>query len=55
MVDEMRKAIKAPHLLIEVDCHINDEAVATAAMSILDDWISRKGSYETAHSTYKPK
>lgn len=41
MVDEMRTAIKAPHQLTELDCHINDEAFAAAALDILDDWISR--------------
>jgi uncharacterized protein (UPF0261 family) len=40
MVDEMGKAIKAPAQLSMLDCHINDQAFADAALAILDDWIA---------------
>jgi len=40
MVDEMSKAVKAPIELTKLVCHINDEAFATAALSILDEWIT---------------
>jgi uncharacterized protein (UPF0261 family) len=40
MVDEMGKAIKAPAELTMIDCHINDEAFADAALAILDAWIA---------------
>ena len=40
MVDEMSLAIKAPLKLTKLDCHINDEAFASAALSVLDEWIS---------------
>jgi len=37
--DEMRTAIKAPALLSELDCHINDQAFADKALDILDGWV----------------
>ena len=40
MVDEMGKAIKAPAELTMLDCHINDQAFADAALAILDGWIA---------------
>ena len=40
MVDEMGKAIEAPAELTMLDCHINDQAFADAALAVLDDWIS---------------
>jgi len=40
MVDEIGLAIKSPIELTKLDCHINDEMFATAALSILDEWIS---------------
>jgi len=40
MVDEMSQAIKAPIELTTLDSHINDQAFATAALSVLDEWIS---------------
>jgi uncharacterized protein (UPF0261 family) len=40
MVDEMRTAIKAPIALTELDCHINDQAFADAALAVLDAWIA---------------
>ncbi len=38
-VDEMRRAIRPPVQLTEVDAHINDEAFAEAAISIFDRWV----------------
>lgn len=40
MVDEMGKAIKAPVQLSMLDCHINDQAFADAALKVLDAWIA---------------
>ena len=40
MVDEMGKAIKPPAKLSMLDCHINDQAFADAALGILDTWIA---------------
>ncbi len=40
MVDEMGKAIKAPAELTMLDCHINDQAFADAALAVLDGWIA---------------
>ncbi len=40
MVDEMGKAIKAPAELTMLDCHINDQAFADAALKVLDGWIA---------------
>ncbi len=40
MVDEMGKAITAPMRLTMLDCHINDQAFANAALAVLDDWIA---------------
>ncbi len=40
MVDEFRVSVKAPVALTEVDCHINDQAFADAALAILDGWIA---------------
>ena len=40
MVDEMSQAIKAPIELTTLDSHINDQAFATAALSVLDEWLS---------------
>ena len=39
-IDEMRKAVKAPTEMTEVDAHINDQAFADAALKIFDDWVS---------------
>lgn len=40
MVDEMGKAIAAPAALSMLDCHINDQAFADAALAVLDGWIA---------------
>lgn len=40
MVDEMGKAVKAPTKLSMLDCHINDQAFADAALAVLDGWIA---------------
>lgn len=40
-LDEMRKAIKPPIGLTEIDAHINDQAFADAVLDIFDDWIAR--------------
>lgn len=40
MVDEVRKAIKQPIKLTEVDCHINDRAFADAVLKQIDAWIA---------------
>ena len=37
-IDEMRSAIVAPAGLQELDCHINDEAFAEAALDVFDQW-----------------
>ncbi len=39
MVDEMRRVIGDPIRLSMLDCHINDQAFADAALEILDEWI----------------
>ncbi|MFD0916472.1 Tm-1-like ATP-binding domain-containing protein [Pseudahrensia aquimaris] len=38
-LDEMRKAFNDPVTYQELDCHINDEAFAQAALTVLDGWI----------------
>lgn len=40
MVDEMGKAISAPAELTMLDCHINDQSFADAALAVLDGWIA---------------
>ncbi|MBB3995691.1 uncharacterized protein (UPF0261 family) [Sulfitobacter undariae] len=40
MVDEMTKAVQAPVGLSLLDCHINDQAFADAALAVLDAWIT---------------
>jgi len=40
MVDEMGRAIKAPAQLTKLDCHINDQGFADAALAVLDGWIA---------------
>lgn len=40
MVDEMGKSVKAPTELSLLDCHINDQAFADAALAVLDGWIA---------------
>jgi uncharacterized protein (UPF0261 family) len=39
-LDEMRRVIRPPVALTEVDAHINDPAFADAALAILDGWIA---------------
>jgi uncharacterized protein (UPF0261 family) len=39
-VDEMRKAIKPPVQLSEIDAHINDQAFADTAMAVFDGWVA---------------
>lgn len=38
--DEMRRAIKAPAQLVEIDAHINDQAFADAALNQFDAWVA---------------
>ena len=45
-LDEMGKAIPGGVGFGALDCHINDEAFAVAALAVLDDWIA-KGIVET--------
>lgn len=40
-LDEMRKAIPERVGFSELDCHINDEAFAKAALGVLDGWIAQ--------------
>jgi len=40
MTDEMRKAVTAPLSLSMLDCHVNDQAFADAALGVLDGWIA---------------
>ncbi len=40
MVDEMPRAITAPAQLTMLECHINDQAFADAALAVLDGWIA---------------
>ena len=37
-VDEMRKVIKPPVAMTEIDAHINDQAFSDAAMAVFDGW-----------------
>lgn len=38
--DEMRKQMTPPLLFTELDCHINDQAFADAALAIFDGWVA---------------
>lgn len=38
--DEMRKQMTDPILFTELDCHINDQAFADAALQIFDGWVA---------------
>jgi uncharacterized protein (UPF0261 family) len=38
-IDEMRKSIKPPVRMTEVDAHINDAAFSAAALRIFDEWV----------------
>ena len=38
--DELRKSVKAPVLMTELDCHINDAEFAGAALEIFDGWVA---------------
>jgi len=38
-IDEIRKVIKAPLVLTEVDAHINDQAFSDSALAIFDQWV----------------
>ena len=38
--DELRKSVKAPVLMTELDCHINDAEFADAALEIFDGWVA---------------
>lgn len=38
-VDEMRKVMRPPIALTEIDAHINDRAFAVTALEILDAWV----------------
>jgi uncharacterized protein (UPF0261 family) len=46
-LDEMRKAIPERVGFSELDCHINDEAFAEAALGVLDGWIAQ-GTVKTS-------
>lgn len=39
-LDEMRKVIKSPAQMTEIDAHINDQAFADAVMIIFDGWVA---------------
>lgn len=39
-LDEMRKVIRAPVSLTEIDAHINDQAFADAALKVFDAWVA---------------
>ncbi len=39
-LDEMRKSFKDPVKYDELDCHINDEAFAVAALRVFDAWLA---------------
>lgn len=39
-IDEMRKAVKPPVQMTEVDAHINDQAFADAALAVFDGWVA---------------
>jgi len=39
-IDEMRKAIRAPATLVEIDAHINDQTFADKALEIFDAWVA---------------
>ena len=38
-LDQMRKIIKAPLMMTELDCHINDVEFSNKALSIFDQWL----------------
>lgn len=38
--DEIRKSIKAPVGLTEIDAHINDQAFADAVLALFDEWVA---------------
>ncbi|MGI9501421.1 MAG: Tm-1-like ATP-binding domain-containing protein, partial [Geminicoccaceae bacterium] len=38
-LDEMRKVVKPPVALTEIDAHINDQAFADAALEVFDSWV----------------
>lgn len=40
-VDEMRRVIRHPVKMTELECHINDQQFADAAIAVLDDWIAK--------------
>ena len=40
MVDEVARTIKDPIQLSMLECHINDQAFANAALEVLDGWIA---------------
>lgn len=40
-IDELRRAIRPPARLIELDAHINDTAFSDAVLAALDDWIAK--------------
>ena len=39
-LDEMRKSVKAPVAMTEVDAHINDQAFADAVLVVFDAWLA---------------
>jgi uncharacterized protein (UPF0261 family) len=39
-LDEMRKAIRPPVRMTEIDAHINDQAFADTALAIFDAWVA---------------
>jgi len=38
-LDEMRKVVKAPVQMTEIDAHINDQEFADAALAVFDGWL----------------
>jgi len=39
-LDEMRRSVKAPVQMTEVDAHINDQAFADAVLAVFDAWLA---------------
>ena len=40
-LDQMRKSIREPIIMTELDCHINDIEFSNKVLDILDQWIER--------------
>jgi uncharacterized protein (UPF0261 family) len=48
--DEMRRVITDPIKFTEIDCHINDQAFADAALEIFDAWVA-DGTIKTSRAS----